>query len=115
MSKQGQTRNLDPLRGTSNKNNYTFCPSTYTLYYIYNALIQSHFDYCNPVWGNCGKTTFDSLQKLQNLAARVLTFSSYDADVHRLLRQLDWKDLSTQFQIQKTLMVYKSLNGLAPE
>ena len=51
-----------------------------TLHYIYNALIQSHFDYCNPVWGNCGKTLFDRLQKLQIRAARVLTFSSYDAD-----------------------------------
>ena len=86
-----------------------------TLHYIYNALIQSHFDYCNLVWGNCGKTLFDRLQKLQNRAARVLTFSSYDADANRLIRQLDWKDLSTQFQIQKALMVYKSLNGLVPE
>ena len=65
--------------------------------------------------GNCGKTLFDRLQKLQNRAARVLTFSSYDADANRLIRQLDWKDLSTQFQIQKSIMVYKSLNGLVPE
>ena len=86
-----------------------------TLQYIYNALIQSHFDYCNLVCGNCGKTLFDRLQKLENRAARVLTISSYDADANRLIRQLDWKDLSTQFQIQKALMVYKSLNGLAPE
>ena len=86
-----------------------------TLHYIYSALIRSHFDYCNPVWGSCGKTLFDRLQKLQNRAACVLTFSSYDADANPLIRQLDLKDLSTQFQIQKVLMVYKSLNGLAPE
>ena len=92
----------------------TFVPPP-TLHYIYNSLIQSHFDYCNLVWGNCGKTLFDRLQKLQNRAARVLTFSSYDADASRLIRQLDWKDLSTQFQIQKSIMVYKSLNGLVPE
>ena len=53
--------------------------------------------------------------KFLNRAARVLTFSSYDADANRLIRQLDWKDLSTQFQIQKSIMVYKSLNGLVPE
>ena len=87
----------------------------HTLRYIYNTLIQSQFDYCNLVWGNCGKTLFDRVQKLQNRAARVLTFSSYDADAKCLIRQLDWKDLSTQFQIQKALMVYKSLNGLVPE
>ena len=40
----------------------------------------------------------DRLQKLQNRAARVLTFSRYDADANRLFRQLNWKDLSTQFQ-----------------
>ena len=83
----------------------TVCPSNHS-HYIYNALIQSHFDYCYPVWGNCGKTLFDRLQKLQNRAARVLTFSSYDADANHLIRQLDWKELSTQFQIQKALMVY---------
>ena len=83
-----------------------------TIHYIYNALIQSHFDYCDLFWGNCGKTLFDRLQKIQNRAARVLTFSSYDADANHLIRQLDWKDLSTQFQIQKPLMTYKSLNGL---
>ena len=56
----------------------------------------------------------DRLQKLQNRAARVLTFSRYDADANRLFRQLNWKDLSTQFQKQKALMVYKSLNDLVP-
>ena len=85
---------------------------TPTLHCIYNALIQSQFDYCNIVWGNCGKTLFDRLQKLQNRAARVLTFSRYDADANRLFRQLNWKDLSTQFQMKKALMVYNSLNDL---
>ena len=84
------------------------------LYCVYNALIQSQFDYCNIVWGNCGKTSFDRLQKLQNRAARVLTFSRYDADANRLFRQINWKDLSSQFQIQKALMVCKSLNDLVP-
>ena len=55
---------------------------------------------------------FDRLQKLQNRAARVLTFSKYDADANHLFRQLNWKDLSTQFQMQKALMVYRSLNDL---
>ena len=77
-------------------------------------LIQSQFDYSDIVWGNCGKTLFDRLQKLQNRAARVLTFSRCDAYANRLFKQLNWKDLSTQFQIQKALMVHKSLNDLVP-
>ena len=85
---------------------------TPTLHCIYNAHIQ--LDYCNIVWGNCWKTLFDRLQKLQNRAARVLVFSRCDADANRLFRQLNWKDLSTQFQLQKTLIIYKSLHNLGP-
>ena len=55
------------------------------------------------------------LQKLQNRAARVPTFSRLnDADANCLFRQLNWKDLSTQFQMQKALMVCKSFNNLVP-
>ena len=33
-----------------------FVPQS-TLLNIYNSLVQSHFDYCCLVWGNCGKTS----------------------------------------------------------
>ena len=86
-----------------------------TLQLIYKALIQPHFDYCNVVWGNCGVKLSDKLQKLQNRATRALTFSNYDADASQLFQNLNWKNLSTQRDIQKALMVFKSLHGLAPE
>ena len=35
-------------------------------------------NYCSPVWGNIGKGLSDKLQKLQNRAARIVTFSSYE-------------------------------------
>ena len=86
-----------------------------SLHLIYKALIQSHFDYCNVVWGSCGIELADKLQKLQNRAARALTLSSHDADASQLFQNLNWKKLSTQRDIQKALMVFKSRNGLAPE
>ena len=86
-----------------------------TLHFIYRVLIQPHFDYCNIVWGNCGITLQDKLQKLQNRAARVLTFSNYDADVDNIFELLGWKNLTCQRQIQRATMVYKSLHGLVPE
>ena len=67
------------------------------------------------VWGNCGKTSSNKLQKLPNRAARVITSSSYDVDVDSLFRNLSWKELHSQRQIQKAFMVFKSLNGLVPE
>jgi len=86
-----------------------------TLHYIYNALVEPHFDYCSIVWGNCGKTLSEKLQKLQNRAPRIFTSSSYDADAGYLLQQLGWKDVISQCQVQVALMVFKALNDLAPD
>ena len=87
-----------------------------TLQLIYQALIHPHFNYCNTVWaGNCGITLRNKLQKLQNRAARVLTFSDYDEDAGYLFELLGWKNLARQHEIEKATMVSKSLHGLAPE
>ena len=48
-----------------------FAPSS-TLQFIYNSLIQPHFDYCSVVCGNCVKTLGAKLQQLQSRPARVL-------------------------------------------
>ena len=52
--------------------------------------------------------------RLQNRAVHVLTHSSYDADANQLLKELGWDNLETRCQKLKAEMVYKSLNGLAP-
>ena len=66
------------------------CVPPATLQNTYHGLVQSHFDYCSVVWGNCAKTLSDKLQKLQNRAVRVLTHSSYDTDANQLLTELGW-------------------------
>lgn len=91
-----------------------FVPSA-TLHLVFKALVQPHFDYCSVVWGNCGKTLSLKLQKLQNRAARVLTFSNYDANAENLFKILGWQDLSQQREMQTATFVYKSLNGLTPK
>ena len=45
---------------------------------------------------------------------RVLTNTCYDADANQLLKELGWENLETRRQKLKAEMVYKSLNGLAP-
>ena len=90
------------------------CVPPATLHNIYHGLVQSHFDYCNVVWGNCAKTLSDKLRRLQNPAVRLLTNSSYVADVNQLFKELGWDNLETRRQKLKAEMVYKSLNGLAP-
>ena len=90
------------------------CVPLATLHTIYHGLVQSHFDYCSVAWGNCAKTLSDKLQRIQNRAVCVLTHTSYDADTNQLLEELGWNNLETLLQKLKAEMVYKSLNGLAP-
>ena len=76
------------------------------------SLVQPHFDYCNSAWGCCGKTL---ASKLQNRAARILTYSNYDANADNLIKNLGWIKLDSKRTIHKAVMVYKSLNGLTPD
>ena len=39
---------------------------------LYNTIVSSHFDYCDVVWGNCGLTLQEKLQKLQNRSALII-------------------------------------------
>ena len=80
---------------------------------IYSALVQPYFDYCTVVWGIYNKFLATKLQKRQNRAARILTFSPYDASVDNLFTSFAWKKLEAHCKIQTASMVYKSLNGLA--
>ena len=73
------------------------------------------FEYCSFVWGNCNKSLATKLRKLQNHAARIMTFSPYDASADNLLTSLAWKKLEAQQKIQTAAMVYNSPNGLAPQ
>ena len=70
------------------------CVPPATLHTIYHGLVQSHFDYCSAVWGNCAKILSDKLQR----AVPVLSHTSYDADANQLLEELGWDDLKTRRQ-----------------
>ena len=40
---------------------------------LYAPLVQSHMDYGLTVWGNCGFTNMDKVQKMQNRASRIFS------------------------------------------
>ena len=62
--------------------------SSETLLIMYNSFALPYFDYCSALWGNCNKELSDKFQKLQNRAARVLTFSNYNKHSSELLDEL---------------------------
>ena len=86
-----------------------------TLLSIYNSLVQPHLDYCSSVWGSCSKSLSQKLQKLQNRAARVITFSNYGRNTDELLRTINWVKLDRQRLVNKSIMMYKIVNNMVPE
>ena len=61
-------------------------------------------------------TKLQTLQKLQNRAARIVTKSSFDIPSIGLIQSLNWRPtVSDIIRGETATTVYKSLNGLVPE
>ena len=83
---------------------------------MYTSVAEPHFRNCCSVWGCCGESLLDKLQKLQNRAARIVTNSSYDASSFSLIGSLGWLTiLKEMIEFETATTVYKPLHGLAPE
>ena len=57
----------------------------------------------------------NTLQKLQNRAARIVTGSPFDSLAAPLLQRLGWLSVDRLVHKETSTMVYKSLTGLAPD
>ena len=82
---------------------------------IYRSIVEPHFNYCCSVWDCSGIMRIESLQKLQNRAARIVTGSSYDAPSVPLRKELGWLSVKEMIVKETSTMMYKSLNDLAPQ
>ena len=63
---------------------------------VYDSPVQPHLNYCSVVWGYCGSGLSEKLQKLQNRAARILMYASFDSNIDELFRALGWRKLIYQ-------------------
>ena len=67
------------------------------------------------MWGCCGVTEENHLQKLQNRAARIIANNSFDAPGIPLVHRLGWKTIEELIAHESELKVFKSIHGLAPQ
>ena len=86
-----------------------------TLCKMYRGTVEPHLRYCCSVWGACGGTRLQVLQKLQNRAASIVTNSSYDSSASALIKTLNWPTVADIIKVETACMVYKSINDLAPD
>ena len=82
---------------------------------LYTGIVQPHFRYHCSVWDCAGSTEMNQLQKLQNRAARIITNSSIDTPSRPFIAELGWQTIEELIDYESKIMVFKSLNDLAPQ
>ena len=81
---------------------------------IYTSLIQPVFVYCDVVWDNLDQGLATRIQKLQNRAARIITFQGYGVRSAQIRKQLNWEELASRRQRHLSLLMYDTVNGNVP-
>ncbi len=79
-----------------------------------HAFITSKLDYCNSLYTGISQTALSRLQLVQNAAARILTRSHKRDHITPVLQSLHWLPVRYRVDFKIVLIVYKSLNGMAP-
>ena len=84
-----------------------------TIYY--NSYILPIFDYGCMIWGQCSAYNIKRLSKLQKRAARIILQADFMAPSKEMFQELGWLTFTQRVQYHICVMVFKSLNGQAPE
>ena len=98
--------------GIMRKLKYVF--SRRSLNQIYISYVRPILEYSCIVWDGCTVEQWESLQKLQNEAARIVTELTKSVTLERLYQECGWQSLQERRTNQKMKFMYKAVNGLVP-
>ncbi len=82
---------------------------------LIHAFMTSRLDYCNALLGGCSARLINKLQMVQNAAARVLTRTRKYDHISPVMSTLHWLPIKHRIDLKILLIIYKALNGLAPQ
>lgn len=71
-------------------------------------------EYASTVWDGCTEYEKDSLEKIQNEAARIVTGLTRSVSLENLRQEVGWQLLSTRRSVQKLSIMYKANNNQLP-
>ena len=85
-----------------------------TLNQIYLSYVRPILEYSSIVWAGCSVSCSDSIDKLQNEAARIVTGLTRSVSLESLYRECGWETLSARRKNSKLCFMYKVSNNLVP-
>ena len=83
--------------------------------HVYYSLVYPYLQYGISVWGNTYKTRLSRLNKLNNKAIRIMTFSHFQAHAPPLFRDLHILQLSDINYLYLALFMHNYVNKKLPE
>ena len=81
---------------------------------LVRALVTSRLDYCNALLGGISKQCLSRLQRVQNMAARVIVGAHKYHHITPVLKELHWLPVSKRIDYKILVLAYKALHGQAP-
>jgi len=84
---------------------------------IYISIIQPTIDYAITIWGHTTMINLNKIQRLQNLAARIILndFDYINTRGINLVKQLKWMNVLERRKYFEQLLMFKCIHGMAPE
>lgn len=91
-----------------------FLPTTERIQF-YNKVILPSITYGLLIWGSCGKTLFDELERIHARAAKIIHSLELQTPKEVVLRETNWKILTELHSQRLLFFVFHSYHGYYPE
>ena len=99
------------LRGISKIRRYLTEDAAKTLIH---GFVSAKLDYCNSLLYGVPNKQLKKVQRVFNSAARMITGAKRQDSATEILKELHWLPVRERIEFKILLLVFKSLNGLAP-
>ena len=80
---------------------------------LVHAFIMSRMDYGNTLLAGLPLEYLKKLQRIQNIAARIITFTPRRDHITPILKQLHWLPIKGRIEFKILLHVFRCINGTA--
>ena len=81
---------------------------------LVHAFVTSRLDSCNALLANQTEKDIGKMQRLQNIAARIVQRARHHEHITPILSALHWLPIDKRIKFKILLLTFKSLNGTAP-